>query len=240
MQTQIWPCRGEFFLKINKRACTSIRHTRVFEDFKFKILEGSEQYWSCPGSGLKSKQIWYPLHNVCTLGWVLFTPTLFKYWIFTFGNILNFSKFLHFRKYFEEFISKLLGIHFRKYFEEFISQNFGHTFSEIFWRIYLKTFEHTFSEIFWRIYQKTFGHTFSEIFWRIYQKTFGHTFSENFWAYIFGNILKNLSENFWAAKTFEQRFALPKTFLKFEFFQKLFYWPFYRIDIDISPILRKI
>ena len=109
-------------------------------------------------------------------------------------HILNFSKFLHFRKYFEEFISKILGIHFRKYFGEFISQNFGHTFSEIFWRIYLKTFEHTFSEIFWRIYQKTFGHTFSEIFWRIYQKTFGHTFSENlnFWGYIFGNILKNL------------------------------------------------
>ena len=44
MQTQIRPCRGEFFLKINKRACTSIRHTRVFEDFKFKLLEGSEQY----------------------------------------------------------------------------------------------------------------------------------------------------------------------------------------------------
>ena len=152
MQTQIRPCRGEFFLKINKRACTSIRHTRVFEDFKFKILEGSEQYWSCPGSGLKSKQIWYPLHNVCTLGWVLFTPTLFKYWIFTFGNILNFSKFLHFRKYFEEFIGKLYSniefllsennwiftfgntlnfskfLHFRKYFEEFIGKLLSRTF----------------------------------------------------------------------------------------------------------------
>ena len=29
MQTQIRPCRGDFLLKINKRACTSIRHTRV-------------------------------------------------------------------------------------------------------------------------------------------------------------------------------------------------------------------
>ena len=55
-------CRGDFFLKnnehadpnkavqggifskINKRACMSIRLARVFEDFKFKILEGSEQY----------------------------------------------------------------------------------------------------------------------------------------------------------------------------------------------------
>ena len=191
-------CRGDFFPKIHKRACTSIRHTRVFEDFKFKILEGSEQYWSCPGSGLKSKQIWYPLHNVCTLGWVLFTPTLFKYWIFTFGNLLNFSKFLHLRKYFEEFISKLLGIHFRKYFEEFIRKLLGIHFQK-----YFEEFIRKLLDIHFR---KTFGHTFSEIFWRIYRKTF------------------------------EQRFALPKTFLKFEFFQKLFYWPFYRIDIDISPL----
>ena len=29
MQGQIRPFRGNFFLKINKRACTSIRHTRV-------------------------------------------------------------------------------------------------------------------------------------------------------------------------------------------------------------------
>ena len=29
VQTQIRPYRGDFFLKINKRACTSIRHTRV-------------------------------------------------------------------------------------------------------------------------------------------------------------------------------------------------------------------
>mgnify|MGYP007048889333 CR=1 FL=1 len=29
MQTKIRQCRGEFFLKINKRACTSIWHTRV-------------------------------------------------------------------------------------------------------------------------------------------------------------------------------------------------------------------
>ena len=30
MQTKIRPCRGEFFLKINKRACTSIRYTRAY------------------------------------------------------------------------------------------------------------------------------------------------------------------------------------------------------------------
>ena len=29
VQTKIKPCRGEFFLKINNRACTSIRYTRV-------------------------------------------------------------------------------------------------------------------------------------------------------------------------------------------------------------------
>ena len=29
MQTKIRPCRVNFFLKINKRACTSIRYTRV-------------------------------------------------------------------------------------------------------------------------------------------------------------------------------------------------------------------
>jgi hypothetical protein len=176
---------------------------------------------------------------------------------------IEFSKFLHFRKNFEEFIWKLLGIHFRKYFEQFIRKLLGTYF-----RKYFEEFIWKFSEIFWRIYQKSFGHTFSEIFWRIYWKTFGHTFSENFWAHIFGNILKNLSENFrkyfeefirklldihfWKTfghtfsemfwriyrKTFEQRFALPKTFLKFEFFQKPFYWPFYRIDIDISPLLK--
>jgi hypothetical protein len=180
MQTQIRPCWGEFFLKINKRACTSIRHTRVFEDFKFKILEGSEQYWSCPGSGLKSKQIWYPLHNVCTLGWVLFTSTLFKYWIFTFGNILNFSKFLHFRKYFEEFISKLLGIHFRKYFEEFIRKllgtHFWKYFEEFIWKLLSIHFRKYFEEFIRKLldihFLKTFGHTYSEIFWRIYRKTF--------------------------------------------------------------------
>ena len=29
VQTKIRPCRGDFFLKINKRACMSIRYTRV-------------------------------------------------------------------------------------------------------------------------------------------------------------------------------------------------------------------
>ena len=29
VQTKIRPCRGDFCLKINKRACTSIRYTRV-------------------------------------------------------------------------------------------------------------------------------------------------------------------------------------------------------------------
>ena len=29
VQTQIRPCRVDFFLKINKRACTTIRYTRV-------------------------------------------------------------------------------------------------------------------------------------------------------------------------------------------------------------------
>jgi hypothetical protein len=29
VQGEIRPCRGEFFLKINKRACTSIRYTKV-------------------------------------------------------------------------------------------------------------------------------------------------------------------------------------------------------------------
>ena len=29
VQTKIRPCRGEFFLRINKRACTSIRYTSV-------------------------------------------------------------------------------------------------------------------------------------------------------------------------------------------------------------------
>jgi hypothetical protein len=31
VQTQIRPCSGDFFLKINKRACTSIQHTRVLD-----------------------------------------------------------------------------------------------------------------------------------------------------------------------------------------------------------------
>ena len=36
VQTQIRPYRGNFFLKINKRACTSIWHTRVLT-FLFKL-----------------------------------------------------------------------------------------------------------------------------------------------------------------------------------------------------------
>ena len=37
MQTQIRPCRGEFFLKIDKRACTFIRHTRGLGIYSFVI-----------------------------------------------------------------------------------------------------------------------------------------------------------------------------------------------------------
>ena len=35
VQTKIRPCRGDFLLKINKRACTSIRYNRVCEVFSF-------------------------------------------------------------------------------------------------------------------------------------------------------------------------------------------------------------
>ena len=38
VQTKIRPCRGEFFLKINKRACTSIRYTRVLVYFLTFVL----------------------------------------------------------------------------------------------------------------------------------------------------------------------------------------------------------
>ena len=110
--------------------------------------------------------------NVCTLGSVLFTPTLFKYWIFTFGNILNFSKIVHFQRYFEEFIGKLLGIHFRKYFEEFIRKLLAHIFGNI---------SKNLSENLWAY---IFGNILKNLL-------------ENFWAFIFGNVLKNLSENFW-------------------------------------------
>ena len=37
VQTEIRPCRGDFFLKINKRACTSIRHTRVVKSFFYYL-----------------------------------------------------------------------------------------------------------------------------------------------------------------------------------------------------------
>ena len=125
---------------------------------------------------------------------------------------------IHFQKYFEEYIRKLLGTHFLKYFEEFIwkllSIHFRKYFEEFIRKLLGIHFQKYFEEFIRKLldihFRKTFGHTFSEIFWRIYQKTF------------------------------EQRFALPKTFLKFEFFQKLFYWPFYRIDIDISPLLVSI
>ena len=36
MQTKMRPCRGKFSLKINKRACTSIRYTRVFGNLNTK------------------------------------------------------------------------------------------------------------------------------------------------------------------------------------------------------------
>ena len=51
--------------------------------------------------------------------------------------------------------------------------------------------------------------------------------------YIFGNILK-ISKLKWLdfiGKTFRQ-----KTFPKFQFFQKPFRWPFYRIGMNISPL----
>ena len=35
VQIKIKPSRGEFFLKINKRACTSIRYTRVVERIRY-------------------------------------------------------------------------------------------------------------------------------------------------------------------------------------------------------------
>ena len=40
VQTKIRPCRGEFFLKINKRACTSIRYTRVVCSSRDKAYSG--------------------------------------------------------------------------------------------------------------------------------------------------------------------------------------------------------
>ena len=61
VQTRIRPCRGEFFLKINKRACTSIRYTRVgesnpqyddrlfivHENFKLRIPAEHVVYTNC-------------------------------------------------------------------------------------------------------------------------------------------------------------------------------------------------
>ena len=37
LQTKIRPCRGEFFLKIDKRACTSIWYTRVDDVTRIKL-----------------------------------------------------------------------------------------------------------------------------------------------------------------------------------------------------------
>ena len=45
---------------------------------------------------------------------------------------------------------------------------------------------------------------------------------------------------FTSTKTFGQRFAPPKTFLKFANLGKLFYWPFYRISMNISPLSVKL
>ena len=41
VQTKIRPCRREFFLKVNKRACTFIRYTRVF----WKIDDFTNTFW---------------------------------------------------------------------------------------------------------------------------------------------------------------------------------------------------
>ena len=48
VQTKIRPCRGEFFLKINKRACTSIRYTRVFDHFD--PSGNLTHLWHCGGA----------------------------------------------------------------------------------------------------------------------------------------------------------------------------------------------
>ena len=142
---------------------------------------------------------------------------------------IEFFKVFTFRKYFEEFIWKLLGIHFLKYFEEYIRKLLGthflKYFEEFIWKLlsihFLKYFEEFIRKLLGIHFQKYFEEFIRKLLDIHFRKTFGHTFSEIFWRIY--------------QKTFEQRFALPKTFLKFEFFQKLFYWPFYRIDIDISP-----
>ena len=152
--------------------------------------------------------------NVCTLGSVLFTPTLFKYWIFTFGNILNFSKIVHFQRYFEEFIGKLLGIHFRKYFEEFIRKLLAHIFgnisknlSENLWAYIFGNILKNLLENFWAFIFGNVLKNLSENFWAYFFGKILKNLSENLWAYISGNILKNLSENFWAALRAAQNFS---------------------------------
>ena len=46
VQTEIRPCRGDFFLKINKRACTSIRYTRVVGLIDAKPINVAQPMWS--------------------------------------------------------------------------------------------------------------------------------------------------------------------------------------------------
>ena len=47
VQTQIRPCKGDFFLKINKRACTFIRHTWVLGRMEeLRLDPNPDQDWN--------------------------------------------------------------------------------------------------------------------------------------------------------------------------------------------------
>ena len=90
VQTKIRPCRGKFFLKINKRACTSIQYTRV------DIIHWIEQIvcilWQGHKIWKKSSTFLTSLINVITEWKILsfiFLARIYQLYLIFHGDTLN-------------------------------------------------------------------------------------------------------------------------------------------------------
>ena len=119
VQTQIRPCRGEFLLKINKRACTSIRYTRVcMIVWQHFILDKEKEKAKCKHCG---KEFRSSLRDETLSALVFWKHNSFwKFctefaWVF-FSNIIHFVAIIWnmLRNKFSTFIIIALVNHFTK------------------------------------------------------------------------------------------------------------------------------
>ena len=150
VQTKIRPCRVEFFLKINKRACTSIRYTRVV-----KVLLSNLYIVIHRCLALKKRQIiklgankstHYVAHTLAQ--WPISLFLIWNVWKITLFSANN----MHQSKY--NFIkikpNRLL------FYQNFGSWKFGSVIRKVIWNITRKAFIASISTNFQKYHYQMF------------------------------------------------------------------------------------